>query len=138
MQLPFFNSLIKKFNDKINDTFNYKFKLTSNADYELIIEYEANAELLSGVFKQVSGSMGQGFKATLNGVNPNLIEKFEIPENLLNRVHTATHKNINSVLDRVRLDGIDCIRSKVESCTFQRVEDKTKIIVKVGGYYVRK
>ena len=137
MQLPFFNSLIKKFNDKINDTFNYKFKLTSNADYELIIEYEANAELLSGVFKQVMQNLPND-KQSLKGVNPNLIEKFEIPENLLNRVHTATHKNIHSVLDRVRLDGIDCIRSKVESCTFQRVEDKTKIIVKVGGYYVRK
>lgn len=137
MQLPFMKEILKKVKDKINDVYTFRFRLTSNADYELILEYEANAEVLKNIFKQVSDGIA-GFKPTLKGSNPDLIESFEIPENLLNRVHTATLKNINAVFDRIRLDGVDCIRSKVESCRFYKDGDKTKIKVIVVGYYVRR
>ncbi len=132
------NLVLDRFSKDIEDKYDYKFRITSPSDYELRLVYRAKAYVLSSVFKQVSKHLSR-VKQGLDKTDPDLIEKFDVPPEMYNRVHTAIKSNIDAVGKLTEKDGIKILRSSVNKCVFERHEElnKTFITINVGGIYVK-
>lgn len=135
------NHLLKKFSTDIKDKYQYHFKAVNPSDYELNLTYTAKSKILDKVFNQIKKKLGRKHTkfSKLTVSDPKHIEKFEVPENLLNRVHTSIKKNIKDVARELQDDDIVIIRSKATYCVFERIgEENLTIKVKVEGQYGRR
>lgn len=134
------NKLLDRFRKDASDIYNYSFKAINPSDYELDIIFTAKGKMLRTVFLQVSKVLVRldSKFARLAASNPDYIDQFDIPEEMLNRVHTAIQKNIRDIAHVIRQDGIQIIRSSVSKCTFINKDEITNIKIQVVGQYARK
>lgn len=132
------NLVLDRFSKDIEDKYDYKFRITSPSDFELRLVYRAKINVLSSVFKQVSKHLSR-VKQGIDKTDPTLIEKFDVPEEMYNRVHTAIKSNIDAVGKLTERDGIKILRSSVNKCVFENNAElgKTFITINVGGMYAR-
>ena len=132
------NLVLDRFSKDIEDKYDYKFRITSPSDFELRLVYRAKINVLSSVFKQVSKHLSR-VKQGIDKTDPTLIEKFDVPEEMYNRVHTAIKSNIDAVGKLTERDGIKILRSFVNKCVFENNAElgKTFITINVGGMYAR-
>lgn len=138
-ELLAFNKLLERFRRDVNDIYNYKFRVTALNEYELNFTYTAKSKVLKSVFKQVSKHLKRRKEmGSLAAADPDKIERFLIPEQFNNRIHTGISKNIKEVGKVVRQDGYEILRSEVKSCIFHNKEEITEINIKVVGQYVFK
>ena len=132
------NLVLDRFRKDIEDKYDYKFRITSPSDFELRLVYRAKINVLSSVFKQVSKHLSR-VKQGIDKTDPTLIEKFDVPKEMYNRVHTAIKSNIDAVGKLTERDGIKILRSSVNKCVFENNAElgKTFITINVGGMYAR-
>ena len=133
------NKLINHLRKSVSDTVKYDFKAINDCDFELLLTYSAKGNVLDKIFSQVSKSLSKTDKfSALKSANPLVIDRFEVPKELNNKVHVAVKGNIKSVADKIKRNGkIVLIRSKVEKTVYEKKEDTLFINVKVVGQYVK-
>lgn len=131
------NTLIKKFSTDIDDTFQYHFKCTDISDFELKLRFQAKSKILDKTFTQLSKVLSRTHNkfSRLKTADSTYVDKFEIPAEMYNRVHTAVKRNINQVAKEIQKDKIIIIRTQVNKCVFEKEDNNLNIIVNVGGQY---
>jgi len=134
-----YNKLLKQFKGAINDRFRYKFWVVSNSDFEILLTYHGDSNILNVVFKQVANLLKHkdGFRS-IDQAKPEVVQRFDVPPEYLPRVGVAVSKNVRDVAREVAKDGITIIRHSVTGATFYNEDNETKIEVRVGGQYGRK
>lgn len=133
------NKLLDRFRRDVSDVFDYNFKTISPSDFELSFIFTAKSRVLKSVFDEVKKVLVRKDNKfnKLYSSNSDLIQKFEIPEQLNNKVHTSILKQIKDIEKEVFKDGIKVLRTQVDKCYFINDGEKTEIHIKIGGMYAK-
>ena len=123
-------------------TYKYNLEQIDDSEYKLILIYETTKETMDFMFKKVITKLAKKHNLNVGG-NPDIIERFDIPEDQRNLfcpvVKNAIRKHIRAISKEVRKDNFVILTSEVKNVIFARKSNnKWNIEVFVKGTFIFK